>query len=883
MKYIKRWTICGIVFLCLLGGVFAFWGPIGASDVYAREDDQAIPEIKNMEQKISCVDWDARIYQLDQSIESGNRKVAQIRVYAGEAFRFVDSAGTLLEEGDRVDVGGRRMAADTRELTGTVCLSEDGWYVLWEDPELGAWDPHTLYIQADESFAGGNNVTVGVSGRSGVYLQKDAEQADAAFDTTKVNVRLGIVCENKQLNVMAGQPLSDKELADYAALYPSSMWGRISDIPLAGQWYEVKDGAESAVGPELRGISYSLPSDLLSAMTEDSLYRLKLYYVGSPSDSQARENSGGREVLCSSASPLASADFTMRHITGQIDLTVWLKQFPYKEETSIFAFELYKADGYDQPVTEEDRVGTYEVAFGSGEEKLSESLMITGLDAGWYTLVPLAPEGDYVGLLERRRDNQYPVAKTGSGAGISFHIGEILPSENDFGNVTYLGEDATPVTVDYYYKETYYPVRYTANNPDGTILSGTCPEDTARYKKGDMVTVKGSDDMAVEGYVFAGWALEPGDGIYKEGETLYGSGSARDVQLSGQIAMPEDGLELYGRWIKVYKVEYDGNTATGGSAPVQEGGSAGGNTFYSGDPVTVRGQGDLTKTDADGTTYGFVGWNDRQDGQGQMYLPGDVFSMGEADVTLYAQWLPENADTYGVTYMVNHPEDVTVSGEPPSDTHKYETGEAVEVSGAGTLSMRHYLFAGWALTSSEDGLYDPGETLYGSGQDERTGVKTLAKARMPENGLTLYSRWIPLYSLSYLAGADGVEGVPEQEEYLEKEMVQVDDGSGLHREGYIFMGWNTRPDGSGQTYDSGLTFNMPAEDMVLYAQWERVPIPETEEGTDDTPKPPDDRGFIVTVICLAGVAMVALYILWQWVRQKIKESKHKGGSDDGGR
>ena len=97
------------------------------------------------------------------------------------------------------------------------------------------------------------------------------------------------------------------------------------------------------------------------------------------------------------------------------------------------------------------------------------------------------------------------------------------------------------------------------------------------------------------------------------------------------------------------------------------------------------------------------------------------------------------------------------------------------------------------------------------------------------------------------------------------------------------MGWNTRPDGSGQTYDSGLTFNMPAEDMVLYAQWERVPIPETEEGVDDTPKPPDDRGFIVTVICLAGVAMVALYILWQWVRQKIKESKHKGGPDDGGR
>lgn len=75
-------------------------------------------------------------------------------------------------------------------------------------------------------------------------------------------------------------------------------------------------------------------------------------------------------------------------------------------------------------------------------------------------------------------------------------------------------------------------------------------------------------------------------------------------------------------------VTYDGNTADGGSAPVD-----GSSPHEDGTTVTVLGPGSLTKTG-----YSFTGWNTAADGTGTAYAPGDTFSMPANDVTLYAQW-----------------------------------------------------------------------------------------------------------------------------------------------------------------------------------------------------------------------------------------------------
>ncbi len=50
------------------------------------------------------------------------------------------------------------------------------------------------------------------------------------------------------------------------------------------------------------------------------------------------------------------------------------------------------------------------------------------------------------------------------------------------------------------------------------------------------------------------------------------------------------------------------------------------------------------------TGYTFAGWNTQANGLGTAYSPGDTFTMGAANITLYAQW---TANQYSVTYDGN--------------------------------------------------------------------------------------------------------------------------------------------------------------------------------------------------------------------------------------
>ena len=52
------------------------------------------------------------------------------------------------------------------------------------------------------------------------------------------------------------------------------------------------------------------------------------------------------------------------------------------------------------------------------------------------------------------------------------------------------------------------------------------------------------------------------------------------------------------------------------------------------------------------------------------------------------------------------------------------------------------------------------------------------------------------------------------------------------REDYDFLGWNTKPDGTGVTYTSDSAF--PTSDLVLYSQWRRKPVTATFKNHDGT-------------------------------------------------
>jgi len=130
-----------------------------------------------------------------------------------------------------------------------------------------------------------------------------------------------------------------------------------------------------------------------------------------------------------------------------------------------------------------------------------------------------------------------------------------------------------------------------------------------------------------------------------------------------------------------YTVTYNGNGHTGGSVPIDS------TNYQQGQTVTVPGNtGNLVKTG-----YSFAGWNTQANGSGTTYAQGQTFSMGAANVTLYAKW---------------------------------QAGQAVQVSG--TAVDPYIVGATFFEDKNNNGLYDAGELL--SSATNSSGVFTFDTA-----------------------------------------------------------------------------------------------------------------------------------------------------------
>ncbi|WP_426333448.1 S-layer homology domain-containing protein [Paenibacillus silvae] len=111
-----------------------------------------------------------------------------------------------------------------------------------------------------------------------------------------------------------------------------------------------------------------------------------------------------------------------------------------------------------------------------------------------------------------------------------------------------------------------------------------------------------------------------------------------------------------------YTITYDGNGAQVGSVPT--------------DPNQYIEQAGATVLDNTGllekTGYSFAGWNTAADGSGGSYAPGDIATMGSANITLYAQWVPNPVDEAGKWKPVGKEgfsEDVAAEPDFVLDTH----------------------------------------------------------------------------------------------------------------------------------------------------------------------------------------------------------------------
>jgi uncharacterized repeat protein (TIGR02543 family) len=175
----------------------------------------------------------------------------------------------------------------------------------------------------------------------------------------------------------------------------------------------------------------------------------------------------------------------------------------------------------------------------------------------------------------------------------------------------------------------------------------------------------------------------------------------------------------------VYRVFYDANNASDGSAPVDE------TEYTSGASVILAGQEDLFRTG-----YLFGGWSKKENGEAE-YHAGDKITLEDQGITLYAVWIkrPENTPTYTITYNGNGytsaPETI------PQDTNAYAEGDPIGIHFPDTLKKTGYDFVGW--NTLEDGTGTPFFAKKFAGDFAEDFAKGIIECG--NKNITLYAIW----------------------------------------------------------------------------------------------------------------------------------------------
>lgn len=335
------------------------------------------------------------------------------------------------------------------------------------------------------------------------------------------------------------------------------------------------------------------------------------------------------------------------------------------------------------------------------------------------------------------------------------------------------------VTLYAQWETNHYQISYQKNSAAAT---GTMDPDTFTYGIEGVLSV---NRFARTGFTFGGWNTEKD-----------GSGSAYEDQQSilNLTDKQDEIINLYAQWEEnSYQIVFDKNysRATGTMTAMD--------VAYS-STITIPDCGFSR------TGYHLGSWNTKADGTGERYNVGQKVSSlvveKDGKITLYAQWQPNR---YTVHFDSNCD---NASGVMGDEEFTYDEEKALSVNGFGRTG---YLFNGW--NTKKDGTGDE----YTDG----ALVKNLVTA---QNGsITLYAQWQAAhYQVRYHGNGSDVDDIMvPQDLYFD-----IPDnlfGNEFEKSGYMFVGWNTAADGSGDTYaDRAEVVNLADTEgavVDLYAMW----------------------------------------------------------------
>ena len=277
--------------------------------------------------------------------------------------------------------------------------------------------------------------------------------------------------------------------------------------------------------------------------------------------------------------------------------------------------------------------------------------------------------------------------------------------------------------------------------------------------------------------------------------------------------------------------------------------------------------------------YQFICWNTARDGSGTSYAPGSMISISD-DLTLWAQWEVQTGKWF-VSYVANSSiktpqtqiiplgQDAVLSGEYPEaegmifrgwtpNLEKmdpvYWPGETLKYN---PLVNSMVLYAIWDLspislhvhivfdpnglkaTLPKDMWFEHGSWVYLMPAEppqgsiwEFAGWSTDPNAKTPEylanhsyyfsQSTLLYAVWKKqdTLTLTFRDSTSGsAEGIPAPISIVVSISHKVKIPSAIpEKTGWIFTGWNTAKDGSGEYYFPGSVFTL-TEDTTVWAQW----------------------------------------------------------------
>lgn len=198
--------------------------------------------------------------------------------------------------------------------------------------------------------------------------------------------------------------------------------------------------------------------------------------------------------------------------------------------------------------------------------------------------------------------------------------------------------------------------------------------------------------------------------------------------------------------------------------------------------------------------YNFIGWNTKKDGTGKTYSDNEIVNLNVesgTNITLYAQW-------QGVKSVITFdPNGGYVSPSSKEVIYNEKIGEV-------PIPIRDgYAFSYW---------------YRGSLGYSTTYLSNLVADYYP-NGWTFVAGWEEdAYTIAFKPnGAEGYTYSTYSKNGVDKKLPL----NKFAREGFIFKGWNTKPDGTGIYYSDEDTINLTDVEnslLNLYAIWEKNSI-----------------------------------------------------------